>query len=28
MNDLIAKIKKLLGLDKKPDVPKHDTDAP
>jgi len=27
MSDLIAKIKKLLGMDKKPDAPKHDTDA-
>jgi len=28
MNDLIAKIKKWLGMDKKPDASKHDTGAP
>jgi len=28
MSDLIAKIKKWLGMDKKKDAPMHDSDAP
>ena len=28
MGNFIAKIKNWLGMDKKPDAPKHDTDAP
>jgi hypothetical protein len=27
MGNFVAKIKKWLGLGKKPDAPKHDTDA-